>query len=166
MKNYLIIFFLFQIYCFHAFSSTGRMVMPYFEALKHYDYVVKGEVIGYIEQKDSPTKVAAFQIVVVNKMNQIISDTIWIKPRIPEEAWSNYKELSGFYYFSLRVRCNDFVYEPDSPYSMLKIENGKVFSTFTSFDIFLKHLLHLRKYRKMRTETFERVIIRKMKEKD
>jgi hypothetical protein len=163
MSKKILILLVLQLSWLNALPFSGRLLTPYFEAIKYYDYVVKGKVINNKEIIGYNFKIVELQVVIIDKIGQKIEDTVWIKPSIAEGAYPNfnYEELSGQYYFGLKRKDNHLYYDPSDLYCLLKINDGTVSALFTSFDVFFNKLLHLHTLRKMKIEKFEGKLRRK-----
>lgn len=167
MKRILILVFVLQLFTLNGFTFSGRILTPYFKAIGYYDYIIKGKVIAKIEDYSYHVKVEALKIEIIDKMGNDLKDTIWIMPIISEGLYPclNYGNLTGQYYFAIKIKENNYNYNPSDPYFALGIENNCVTNQFTSFDIFLSRILPFHYHRKMKIEKFERKIKRKLNAK-
>lgn len=153
-----------QLVSLYVLPFSGRPLIPYFETLEYYDYVVKGEVIARKEISHYQIEVGALQIKIIDKLGQEIADTVWVTPIIIEGAYPNfnYEELSEQCYFAFKSNDNGLYYDPSDPYFLLEINNDTVSSLFTYSDIFFNRLLHLHSNKKMKTEKFEKKLKQKL----
>lgn len=169
MNKRIVYIVLFQLYCCFVFSESisGRIVTPYLNVIGYYDYVAKCNVINYTRTVSFPHTLAALQIIIIDTLNKDLPDTLWVKSFYKEFANVNIDVeniFSNQYYIAIKKNERGFFTDFGSPYCMLKIENDRVFTTFTKSDVFFSHLLRLGRYRKMKIEKFEERIVRKMPE--
>jgi len=125
MCKKILLFLLLQLAWFEVLPFQGKPLTPYFEAVKFYNYIVKGEVINRSEVIDYHITVDALQIKITDKLGQNIDDTIWITPIIEVGGYPyfDYEELSGEYYFAFKSNDSSFFYDASSPFFILKILN-------------------------------------------
>lgn len=164
MNKKILLFFLLQLIWLNALPLSGRLITPYFKAIGYYDYVVKGKVINHKVTIQYGHKVAALQVVVLDKLGQDLEDTIWIEPISLGDDFPvfEYEHLPYSYYFAIKITDKQLIYNPLDHYFLLRIRDGGVSTMFTSFDRFLLKMPFINSYRTMKIEKFERKLGRRL----